>query len=170
MTETHFFGRVALLALASIFFAGAALAQASVSLGVKDHDNSTPVEITSETLELDQDSGLVTFNTNVFVRQGDMTMTCDRMVVEYVTNELTGEDEIDLIRMFDKVTFTSPTEAAESDWAIYFVRTDIIEMYDNVLVTQGTTALSSDKLVYDLDTGEGLMIGNVKTILQQASN
>ena len=61
-------------------------------------------------------------------------------------------------------------EAAESDNAVYTLSNDIIIMTGNVLVTQGQTALSSDKLTYNLDTGDGVMEGNVKTILQQGSN
>ncbi len=149
--------------------AGAALAQASVSLGVQDHDTSIPVEITSEELELDQASGTAIFTGNVIVVQGDITMTCDRMRVEYREDPVTGANEIQIIRMFGGVTFVSPAEAAESEWAVYTLAEETMVMHENVLVTQGTTALSSDKLTYNLDTGDGLMEGNVKTILQQSN-
>lgn len=163
--------KLGLFTLAAAFIAGAAFAQgASVSLGVKDHDTSIPVEITSETLSLDQDLGLAIFEKDVIARQGDVTMTCEEMKVEYAANPETGRDEIQVIKMYGGVTFASPTEAAESDWAVYTLENEIIIMYDNVLVTQGSTVLSSDKLTYNLDTGEGLMEGNVKTILQQRSS
>ncbi|MEL7115541.1 MAG: LptA/OstA family protein [Pseudomonadota bacterium] len=163
----HALCRMALGSFVGLFLAGAAFAQASVSLGVKDHDTSTPLEITSKSLELDQEVGTAKFIGDVFVRQGPMTMTCALMVVEYKENEETGRDEVHTIRMFGGVTMTSPTEAAESDWAVYSVNEEILEMFDEVLVTQGRTALTSDKLTYNLDTGEGLMEGNVKTVLQR---
>jgi len=150
---------------------GSALAQgASVSLGVKDHDSSTPVEITSVELELDQANGTAIFKGDVIVVQGDVTLTCQRMRVEYGPNATTGQDEIQVIRLFGGVTFVSDAEAAESDNAVYTLANDIIIMSGNVLVTQGQTALSSDKLTYNLDTGDGVMEGNVKTILQQGRN
>jgi len=170
------FGRTILRHLAlGIFFGflvpGLALAQgASVSLGVKNHDSSIPVEITSENLELNQEAGTASFTGNVFVRQGDMTMTCGSMTVEYGPNAATGEDEIKNIRMFGGVTFASPSEAAESESAIYALTSELLIMSGNVLVTQGSTALSSNKLTYNLQSGKGVMEGNVKTVLQRGSN
>ena len=159
--------RIALGLLVSSLMASVGLAQgASVALGVKDHDSSTPVEITSEQLELNQEQGTAVFETNVFVRQGEMTMTCDRMVVEYGEDPTTGREEIQLIRMFGGVTFASPTETAESNTAVYNLAQETLVMNGDVLVTQGQTALSSDKLTYNLDTGGGVMEGNVKTVLQ----
>lgn len=150
---------------------GPTLAQgASVNLGVRDHDSSTPVEITSESLSLDQEAGRASFENDVFVRQGDMTLTCDQMVVEYGADADSGREEIQRIVMSGGVTFASPTEAAESDNAVYDLPSNTIVMTGNVLVTQGRTALSSDRLTYNLDTGAGQMTGNVKTVLQQASN
>ncbi len=150
---------------------GGALAQGtSVSLGVENHDSSVPLEITSEELDLDQTNGNATFVGDVIARQAGITMTCDRMLVEYEPNPETGKNEIQVIRMFGGVTFASAEEAAESHQAVYTLANEIMVMTGNVLVTQGATALSSDRLTYNLDTGEGLMEGNVKTILQQGSN
>ena len=142
----------------------------SVSLGVQDHDSSTPVEITSRELELDQENGTAIFTGDVIVRQGAITMTTQRMVVEYSENPETGKSEIKMIRMFGGVTFVSEEEAAESERAVYNLSSSILEMFENVLVTQGPTALSADKLTYNLETGDGRMDGNVKTVLQQGGN
>lgn len=171
MIHMNLVKRIALGFFLSASIAGAGFAQgASVALGVKDHDTSTPVEITSEQLELNQEQGTATFEQNVFVRQGDMTLTCDKMTVEYGTNPSTGAEEITNIRMSGGVTFASPTETAESNSAVYSLTAGTLIMQGDVLVTQGRTALSSDKLTYNLDSGAGVMEGNVKTVLQQASN
>ena len=98
-----------------------------------------------------------------------MTMTCQKMRVEYAEDPVTGENDIKVIRMFGGVTFVSPEEAAESDSAVYTLAEDTMVMYDNVLVTQDTTVISSDKLTYNLDTGDGLLEGNVKTVLQSTN-
>ena len=142
----------------------------SIKLGVNDHDSSQPVEITSEELQVDQENGVAVFSGNVLVGQGDITLTCETMRVEFGIDPETGKNEIQVIRMFGGVTFVSKEEDAESDEAVYTLATDILVMTGNVLVTQGATALSSDKLTYNLDTGDGVMEGRVKTILQQGSN
>lgn len=150
---------------------GAANAQgASISLGVSAYDASSPVEITSASLELDQTNGSAIFTGDVIVVQGGMTMTCDRMVVTYGTNARTGENEIRTIRMFGGVTFVGPADAAESQSAVYSLTSASLVMSGNVLVTQGPTAMSSDRLIYNLTSGTGRLEGNVKTILQGIAN
>lgn len=157
--------------LALVASLGLASAQGtSVSLGVQDYDSTSPVEITSDELAIDQSSGTATFTGNVLVGQGDIRMTCGRMVVEYGQNEATGKTDIKVIRMFDGVTFVSQKEAAEANSAVYSLEDGSIIMAGNVLLTQGATALSSDRLTYNLNTGSGVMEGSVKTILQPDSN
>ena len=143
---------------------------AAISLGVSDHDSDTPVEITSESLELDQGGGAAIFTGNVIVAQGDIRMTCQRMRVEYGDGADGAKNEIKVIRMFGNVTFVSAAEAAESDEAVYTLSTEMLVMSGNVLVTQGPTALSANRLIYDLQSGDGRMEGNVKTVLQQVKN
>lgn len=157
------------LCAALLLWTPAALAQgADVTLGIDNHDSEQPVEITSEELSLNQQDGNATFTGNVIVGQGELVMTCERMVVEYGRDEQ-GKNKIRIIRMFGGVTFVGPDEAAESDSAVYTLAEEVIVLTGNVLVTQGTTALSSDRLTYNLQSGAGRMEGNVKTILNPGS-
>lgn len=163
-----------LSALWAIFFlalAPMATAQGtSISLGVQNHDSGQPVEITSDSLSVNQAEGNATFTGNVIVGQGDLVLTCDRMVVEYAPDPDTGRSEIQVIRMFGGVTFVGPSEAAEAETAVYTLAAETIIMSGNVLVTQGATAISADNMVYNLATGAGNMTGRVKTILNPGSN
>ncbi len=141
----------------------------SINLGVQDFDSSQPVEITSENLALDQQSGQAEFTGNVIVGQGDLVMTCERLLVEYGPGA-DGANAIKTIRMFGGVTFVGPAEAAESQEAVYTLENETIVMTGNVLLTQGTTALSADRMTYNLQSGAGRMEGRVKTILQPGNN
>lgn len=157
----------ALCAGLMLVMATGVLAQgASVSLGLGDYDSSQPIEITSEELAVDQQAGTATFSGNVIVGQGDLRMTCERMLVEYGPDPATGESDIRVIRMFGGVTVVTAEEAAEADSAIYTLADETLVMQGDVLVTQGPTAISADKMTYNLRTGNGQMEGRVKTILQ----
>ncbi|KMW58788.1 Protein-glutamate methylesterase family protein [Candidatus Rhodobacter oscarellae] len=145
--------------------AGAMAQTTAVSMGLQNHNSDSPMEITSEELSIDQEESVAVFEGNVLVRQGELTMTCARMVVEYGPDE-NGKDEIKIVRMFGGVTLASPEETAESDRAVYTLAVEKIVMLGDVLVTQGATAISSNQLTYDLDTGDGLLEGDVKTVLQ----
>ena len=168
------FGKMPLAAmLATMLFAGVdgAFAQsAPVSLGIRDHDSSAPIEITSAAATLDRENGKATFEGDVIVRQGGITMKSDRVIVEYSDDREARRSEISFIRMFGAVTFVSSIESAEADSAVYTPRTDTLRMDGNVLITQGQTSLLSDQMTYNLATGDGRMEGRVRSVLRQETN
>ncbi len=146
---------------------GAAFAQgAPVSFGFSQHDDSKPIEITSEELQIDQESGFALFTGNVIVGQGDLRMTAGQMRVEYGQNPETKKTDITRLLATGGVTIVSGEEAAESDSAIYTIANTTIVMTGDVLLTQGPSAISGDKMTYNLTSNSGFMEGRVKTVLQ----
>lgn len=151
----------------AVLFAGAALAQgAPVSFGFSQHDNSKPIEITSEELQIDQESGFALFTGNVIVGQGDLRMTADRLRVEYGENPETRKTDITALHTSGGVTIVSGEEAAEADSAVYTLGNTMIVMTGDVLLTQGSSAISGDKMTYNLTSNTGFMEGRVKTVLR----
>ena len=156
--------RIAALIVALSLQAGAATAQqANVSFGTEEHDTTQPVEVTSDRLDVDQTDGTAIFTGNVVVVQGELTLTAERVRVEYGETE---PREIERIYAFANVVLVSPTEAAEGDEAVYEVATRTVLMTGNVLLTQELNAVSGDTLTIDLDTGTGVVEGRVRTILR----
>ena len=135
---------------------------ASVSFGGIRQDPSLPVEVTSETLSVDQNGNTAVFTGNVVVIQGDMRMTAPRVKVEYGAN---GEG-IQKVYGYEDVLLVTPTDAAESLNAVYTVASGDIVMTDSVALTQGGAVITGDKLTANLTSGTGLMSGNVKTVFQ----
>ncbi len=145
--------------------AGWAAAQqgASVPFGGFEHDNTLPVEITSDALELDQEAGTAIFTGAVKVGQGLLRMAADRLEVFYAA-DATGTGAIERMLASGSVTLSNGTEAAEAARASYVVATGIVEMDGDVLLTQGQNALASEKLRIDLIAGTGVLEGRVQTI------
>lgn len=144
--------------------AGWAAAQvASVPFGGLEHDNTLPVEITSDALALDQALGTALFTGAVKVGQGTLRLAADRLEVFYATGE-GGTGAIERMEATGNVTLSNGTEAAEAARASYMVATGIVEMDGDVLLTQGANALASEKLRIDLKAGTGLLEGRVQTI------
>jgi lipopolysaccharide export system protein LptA len=135
-----------------------------VPFGGMEHDTSAQVEITADTLQLDQAAGTAVFTGAVKVGQGDLRMAADRVEVFYVDDGTSGQ--IDHLIATGSVTLSNGTEAAEAEKATYEVASGIVEMQGNVLLTQGSNALSSQKMRIDLNTGTGVLEGRVKTIFQ----
>lgn len=132
---------------------------AGISLGTGGFDRAAPVDVTSDSLSLDQDSGQAVFDGNVLVVQGDLRMSAGRIVVTY------GDDGVSELTATGGVTLVTPTEAAEAREAVYTVASGAAVLTGDVLLTQGQAAISGDRLVLDLESGTGRMEGNVRTVL-----
>ncbi|MBC2834976.1 lipopolysaccharide transport periplasmic protein LptA [Paragemmobacter straminiformis] len=122
-------------------------------------DSSLPVEVAADSLAVDQTSGLATFDGNVVVVQGDMTIKAGNARVEYAADG-TG---IAKLYFSGRVTFAGGTEAAQADEAVYTVAAGEVVMTGDVLLTQGSTTIAGQKMVYDLQKGTGKMEGRVQT-------
>lgn len=135
--------------------------------GFRNEDPGAPVEVTADKLDLVRDAGTALFTGNVIAVQGDMRLTADWVLVEYMLNPdgTLGED-IDRITARDNVLLVTPEEAAEGNEAIYTLRTNEVVMTGDVLLTQGGNTVSGDRLVVDMETGIGEVQGRVRTVLQ----
>ncbi len=162
-------GAVAGSALLAALLAGSpATAQQQVSgvpFGVAgDHDPDQPVEITSDSLTVDQRANTATFRGSVVVGQGALRLAADEVEVQYGEGP-EGETSVEQIRASGAVTVTSGQEAAEGAEALYRVDAGTIEMAGDVIVTQGPNAISGDRLRIDLEDGVAAIEGRVQTIV-----
>ncbi|WP_171097860.1 MULTISPECIES: LptA/OstA family protein [unclassified Ruegeria] len=156
--------RAALVSVALSFTAIPVAGQeAQVAFGSPNADPTLPVEVTSETLNVNQEDGSAEFIGNVIVIQGEMRLTAERVLVIYNQER----SAIERMEATEDVVLVSPPDAAEGDWAEYTIDTGVINMRGNVLLTQGPSVISGDEMEANLTTGTATMSGNVKTILQQ---
>ncbi|MER5170803.1 lipopolysaccharide transport periplasmic protein LptA [Thioclava sp. GXIMD2076] len=132
-----------------------------VDFGGLSTNTKAPVEITSDSLQVDQSTGEAVFRGNVLVVQDDMRLKAAELHVEY------GQTQSEINRLIASggVTLVSASDAAKSQDAVYDVRNGNLVMTGDVLLTQGDNALSGNKLTVDLTTGTGQMDGRVRTIL-----
>lgn len=154
-------GALLVLALAA---PGAAHAQqAEVAFGGIRADTSLPVEVTADTLSVNQTDGTATFSGNVLVVQGDMRLSAERVEVVYGSAD---RSRIERLHASGQVTLVSGKDAAEAADAVYTIDSGAVEMTGNVLLTQGANTIAGQKLVVDLASGTGRMEGRVTTVLQ----
>lgn len=151
------------LLLALLAWPGAVLAQGVQLGGAFAADPSAPVEVTSDSLDVDQATGAATFTGNVVIGQGDLRVKAGTVEVRY--DEATGG--IARLLASGGVTLAMPEEAAEAQAADYDLASGTLTMTGEVLLTQGPSAISGDRLVVDLGSGTARMEGNVRTILQR---
>lgn len=137
------------------------LAQGIAFGGIKA-DTRAPVEVSADSLSVDQTDGSATFSGNVVVGQGEMRLSAAEIRVEYSTD---NKGQIERLHAKGGVTLVSGADAAEAAEAVYTIATGIVVLTGNVLLTQGSNAMSGDKLTVDLRSGTGRMEGRVRTIL-----
>lgn len=155
--KRHLALSVPLLALL-LALAGPASAQ-QIQFKSLQQDNSLPVNVASDSLSVDQSTGIAVFDGNVVVTQGAMTIKSASARVE---NKADGNG-IEKLFFTGRVTFSSDTEAAEANEAVYTVDKGEVVMTGDVLLTQGSTTIAGQTLVYDLKNGTGTMQGRVQT-------
>lgn len=158
---------VRILAICLLLAAPAVQAQTTnVAFGAVKADTSLPVEVTADTLDVNQADGSALFKGNVLVGQGEMKLTAQQVLVIYKKDgggiaqvEATGD-----------VVLVSGPDAAEADRADYSIETGVVVMTGNVLLTQGNNALTSERMTVNLATGAAQMNGRVKTVLNPKGN
>jgi lipopolysaccharide export system protein LptA len=128
-------------------------------------DPEAPVEVTSETLTVDQATGAAQFSGDVIVGQGELRLQAPGVEVRY------AEETGDIARLLASggVTLATPSEAAEAEAADYDLQARTLTLTGQVLLTQGPNAISADRMVVDLDAGTARMEGNVRTVLGAAA-
>ncbi len=147
-----------------LFFASESFAQVEVGFGGEERDSDEPIEVVSDTLSVDQDTGEAIFTGNVVVVQGDLRMAAARVRVTYSDTD-TGR-EMDEMFATGGVLITQGEDAAEGNDARYDVISGMLRMTGNVLVTQGNATVAGDVFVMDMETGNGTVEGRVRTLLE----
>lgn len=157
-----------LLCVAIIFgvSVGSLAAQGTqVAFGTIQENDGLPVEVTADSLAVDQNKGTAIFTDNVVIVQGEMRLSANEVTVFYNTQA----QNIERIEAVGDVILISGQDAAESERANYDVDDGTIVMIGNVLVAQGPSAVTADQMTVHMSDGTALMTGRVKTVLQSSN-
>jgi lipopolysaccharide export system protein LptA len=163
----HLLGYTARMAILGAALAAVLTSQASgqvaIGFGGVAYDETQPVEVTSDSLTIDQGTGEAVFSGNVIVHQGDLRMAAARVRVVYSERE--GRRAVDEVIATGGVLVTRGADAAEGREARFDVASSLLTMIGDVLVTQGATAVAGDRMVVNMETGNGSVEGRVRTVL-----
>lgn len=121
-------------------------------------DNNEPIDIESDSLEVNDTTKIAVFRGNVKAVQGKMTMRTKELHVSYSggDGELGSGSEITHIKAQGKVLITTDKDqTATSDWANFDVKKQTVVIGGNVVLSQGgDSVLKGDRLVINLKTGQ----------------
>ena len=129
------------------------------------HDETKPIEITADSLEVAQEEQVATFIGNVDAVQGDLVLSAQSLKVFYEgKSDAVGlaagtGGKINQIEASGDVILSSPEETAEGDVGVYDVPSQLITLTGHVVLTRGENVLHGEHLELDLATGKSRMVG-----------
>lgn len=155
------------LILAALLALPLPAAAQTVAFGGIKADTRAPVEVTAETLKVDQSTGQANFTGNVLIGQGQMRLSADSVTVTYAQG---GQQKIKTLNASGGVTLVNGPDAAEAKEAVYDVETGNIVLTGDAIVTQGQNVLAGDRIEVNLTDGTASVAGRVRTVLQPGGN
>ncbi|KGJ09145.1 lipopolysaccharide transport periplasmic protein LptA [Paracoccus sphaerophysae] len=155
------------LILAALLALPLPVAAQTVAFGGIKADTRAPVEVTAETLKVDQSTGQANFTGNVLIGQGQMRLSADSVTVTYAQG---GQQKIKTLNASGGVTLVNGPDAAEAAEAVYDVETGNIVLTGDAIVTQGQNVLAGDRIEVNLTDGTASVAGRVRTVLQPGGN
>ncbi len=133
-------------------------ASAESPFGGFRHDETQPIDIAADSLEVQEAKGMAIFRGQVVAGQGTMRLTADELEVTYGQGG-GGTGEINRLQAKGDVFIANGAETASGDWADYDVSKGLIRMGDKVTLTQGGNVVKGGSLTIDLNTGQGKVEG-----------
>ncbi len=133
-----------------------------VAFGNFGQDTKLPVEVTADSLSVNQNDGSAIFKGNVNIAQGEMRMKADKVNVHY------SSDTSGIARLVatGEVLLTQGPDIAEADMAEYSIEDGTVLMRGNVTVVQDINTIMADEMTMNLRDNTAEMHGSVKTILK----
>ncbi len=158
--------------LSALMTAPMAMAQETqVPFGGLKHDASKKIEISSDSLKVSQGNANAEFNGKVLAGQGSLKIEADRLLVEYAAdNDGSATGAIHTMTASGNVILTNGAEAAQAEEAVYVIASGTVKMTGDVILTQGRNAIAGNVLNINLNTGDAVFEGRVRTILEPESN
>jgi len=115
-------------------------------------DMNQEIRIAADRTTADFENETATYSGNVVVRQGQMVMRSDAIVI------FAPEGKITRIEAQGNVVLTSPNGSAESEKAIYEVVPRLVTLTGGVVLTERNNVMRGSKLEVRLATGEAKLI------------
>ncbi len=121
---------------------------------VMEENKDKPINIKSESLNINNLQNVALFTDNVVVTQGNMIMNSDEMKVFSDFDKNTKKNKFKRIEAKGNVKLSTEGKEARSNIAIYDIVAGRIEMYENVFLKEYGNTLQGSKFIYDINTGK----------------
>jgi lipopolysaccharide export system protein LptA len=129
-------------------FAFAAMVLASPAMAQDALTNGQPIQVTADSLSIEEAKKEATFTGNVVISRPNLTVTAATVVVIYGS----GIDDVQNFDASGSVRIETPGQVATGDRAVFDPKTQILRLTGNVLVQNSAGTIGGAVLTVDLET------------------
>lgn len=137
-----------------------ALAASNGAVAQSRHNSDAPIDVASNSIELQDRANRALLTGNVRITQAEMTLTAARVTVNYTGQITEGSPQVSRLDAAGGVTVTRPQQSATSQYAVYDLNRRIITMIGRVTLRQGGNTVTGGRLSINLDTGRATIDGS----------
>jgi lipopolysaccharide export system protein LptA len=124
------------------------------------HDSTAPFDFSADQGELQDKAGRGILTGHVVIKQAEMTLTADRVVLTYTGKVSAGSPEVSRVDATGSVVVTRPNQVAKSQYGVYDVSKHLIIMLGAVTLNQGANTVNGNRLTLNLDTNKAVVDGS----------
>jgi len=111
---------------------------------------SAEIKITSDQFIVNETSSSATFTGNVIIKQPDLIVYANKVVVHYGAG---GPSDLKDFEAIGGVKIVQPEQTAKADRGVYNPKSKILTLYDNVAVTNESGTIMGSELIIDTISG-----------------
>lgn len=131
-------------------------------------DADAPLEITGDSLAVEEGGAVAIFTGSVRLLQGETEMRAARMAALFAESEGGAGRQIVKAEAEGEVRLIRPGLEVRADRAIYDVEANRAVFTGHVFLDQGPITMEGSHLELDLETGKAVFSGRVRTIIKGA--
>jgi len=125
----------------------------SADLDTSKLASNVPIDITSESLEVDEQSGTAVFTGQVIVIRGDMTVYADRLIL----HRAQGSEQIEKIEASGEVRVVQQDRVATAKQASFYQRQEKLVLSGEAKIQQGQNLVSGEEIIMFIKENRSLV-------------
>ncbi len=130
----------------------------SSAITKKMFNSQGPIHIVSNRLDADNKKRVIAFSGHVVVKRSTLTMTCDKLTVQYSPKG----GEITQITAEGNVVIKQPPRSATCRKAIFFQKSNKVILMGNPILSEGKNRVTGSKVTFFLDSDKTIIEGGKK--------
>ncbi len=121
--------------------------------------NDEPTTIKSKSINVKRKSGIVEFDQDAVIENGDTSILSDKMIVFYDENKDDKTSNINKIEAINNVKVFNEEFIVTGDNGSYDPHEETLIITNNVVFNNGTSIANGEKFTYNLKTNKGFLVG-----------